>query len=317
MTKITKNISLVIDELIKGNPVALPTETVYGLAANALNKDAVLNIFKIKKRPHFDPLIVHIKNISEIYKYAKYIPEDVFKLADKFSPGPITYVINKKNNIHDLVTAGLKTVAIRIPSHPLIIKVLKNIPFPLAAPSANMFGRISPTSAKDVLKELNGKINYVLEGGKSKIGIESTVLGFENNEVFILRPGFITKSQIENILGKKVQHKIFKTKINSPGLLSSHYAPHTPLYIAEGNIDFDILKKRKAGFLDISKFKNINSLASNLFSELRKMDEKKYTFLVVEKIVNEGLGFAVNDRLQKASSGFIKMLNNELVIVKK
>lgn len=317
MTKITKNISLVIDELIKGNPVALPTETVYGLAANALNKDAVLNIFKIKKRPHFDPLIVHIKNISEIYKYAKYIPEDVFKLADKFSPGPITYVINKKNNIHDLVTAGLKTVAIRIPSHPLIINVLKNIPFPLAAPSANMFGRISPTSAKDVLKELNGKINYVLEGGKSKIGIESTVLGFENNEVFILRPGFITKSQIENILGKKVQHKIFKTKINSPGLLSSHYAPHTPLYIAEGNIDFDILKKRKAGFLDISKFKNINSLASNLFSELRKMDEKKYTFLVVEKIVNEGLGFAVNDRLQKASSGFIKMLNNELVIVKK
>jgi len=317
MTKITKNISLVIDELIKGNLVALPTETVYGLAANALNKDAVLNIFKIKKRPHFDPLIVHIKNISEIYKYAKYIPEDVFKLADKFSPGPITYVINKKNNIHDLVTAGLKTVAIRIPSHPLIIKVLKNIPFPLAAPSANMFGRISPTSAKDVLKELNGKINYVLEGGKSKIGIESTVLGFENNEVFILRPGFITKSQIENILGKKVQHKIFKTKINSPGLLSSHYAPHTPLYIAEGNIDFDILKKRKAGFLDISKFKNINSLASNLFSELRKMDEKKYTFLVVEKIVNEGLGFAVNDRLQKASSGFIKMLNNELVIVKK
>lgn len=317
MTKITKNISLVIDELIKGNPVALPTETVYGLAANALNKDAVLNIFKIKKRPHFDPLIVHIKNISEIYKYAKYIPEDVFKLADKFSPGPITYVINKKNNIHDLVTAGLKTVAIRIPSHPLIINVLKNIPFPLAAPSANMFGRISPTSAKDVLKELNGKINYVLEGGKSKIGIESTVLGFENNEVFILRPGFITKSQIENILGKKVQHKIFKTKINSPGLLSSHYAPHTPLYIAEGNIDFDILKNRKAGFLDISKFKNINSLASNLFSELRKMDEKKYTFLVVEKIVNEGLGFAVNDRLQKASSGFIKMLNNELVIVKK
>jgi L-threonylcarbamoyladenylate synthase len=317
MTKITKNISLVIDELIKGNPVALPTETVYGLAANALNKDAVLNIFKIKKRPHFDPLIVHIKNISEIYKYAKYIPEDVFKLADKFSPGPITYVINKKNNIHDLVTAGLKTVAIRIPSHPLIINVLKNIPFPLAAPSANMFGRISPTSAKDVLKELNGKINYVLEGGKSKIGIESTVLGFGNNEVFILRPGFITKSQIENTLGKKVQHKIFKTKINSPGLLSSHYAPHTPLYIAEGNIDFDILKKLKAGFLDISKFKNINSLASNLFSELRKMDEKKYTFLIVEKIVNEGLGFAVNDRLQKASSGFIKMLNDELVIMKK
>ncbi|HEY5123791.1 MAG TPA: L-threonylcarbamoyladenylate synthase, partial [Ignavibacteria bacterium] len=202
MARIIKNINIVVKELLAGNVSALPTETVYGLAANALDPDAVLKIFEIKKRPHFDPLIVHIHDISEITKYAKYIPDDVFKLAEKFSPGPITYVIRKKNIIHDLVTAGLNTVAIRIPSHKLFRKVLEKLPFPLAAPSANMFGRISPTDAQEVYKELKNKINYILDGGKSKIGIESTVITFDNNNPVILRPGYITRDMIENILDK-------------------------------------------------------------------------------------------------------------------
>ena len=181
MTKITKNMGLVIDELSKGNPVALPTETVYGLAANALSPDAVLKIFQVKRRPHFDPLIVHISDITEINKYAKNIPEDVYRIAEKYSPGPITYVIQKKNIIHDLVTSGLNTVAIRIPSHPLFLKILKELKFPLAAPSANLFGRISPTSAVEVLKELDGKINEKTSINLSSLAVLSLIVFIDEN----------------------------------------------------------------------------------------------------------------------------------------
>ena len=317
MTLITENIDLVINDLIKGNPVALPTETVYGLAANSLNPDAVIRIFKIKRRPHFDPLIVHISDISEINKYCRNIPDDVFKLSEKLSPGPITYVIKKRKIIHDLVTSGLKTVAIRIPSHPLFLRVLKEIKFPLSAPSANLFGRISPTSAKEVLKELNGKINYILDGGKCRIGIESTILGFIDGEIIILRPGYITKSEIENILGKKIFFRKHHGAVLSPGLMKSHYAPRTPLYFIEGYINNKALLKYNAGFFDISKYKSLNNIASNLFSELRKFDEKNFDFIITERVINSGIGYAINDRLEKASSGTIKFEGNAIIFNKK
>jgi len=319
MARIIKNINIAVKELLAGNVTALPTETVYGLAANALDTDAVLKIFEIKKRPHFDPLIVHIHDISEITKYAKYIPDDVFKLAEKFSPGPITYVIRKKNIIHDLVTAGLNTVAIRIPSHKLFRKVLEKLPFPLAAPSANMFGRISPTDAQEVYKELKNKINYILDGGKSKIGIESTVIAFDNNNPVILRPGYVTRDMIENILDKEVRYpgKSKNKKNNSPGLMKMHYSPVTPLYIASDDFDFEIAQKYNAGILDLSSYKSFNSLASNLFSDLRVLDEKKYDFIVTKKILNSGIGYAVNDRLEKASYGKITFDKNKLIFHKK
>ena len=317
MTKITKNTGLVIEELSKGNPVALPTETVYGLAANSLNPDAVLKIFQVKRRPHFDPLIVHISDITEINKYAKNIPDEVYKIADKYSPGPITYVIQKKKIIHDLVTSGLNTVAIRIPSHPLFLKILKELKFPLAAPSANLFGRISPTSAVEVLKELDGKINYILDGGKCKIGIESTILGFYDGEIIILRPGYITKSMIEKITDKKILIRKQKGNINSPGLLKNHYAPRTPLYYIEGEINNKILKLYNAGFFDISKFKSLNNLASNLFSEIRKLDEKNFDFIMMERVINDGIGFAINDRLGKASTGSIRFEENKITFITK
>jgi L-threonylcarbamoyladenylate synthase len=292
---------------------------VYGLAANALNPEAVLKIFEIKKRPHFDPLIVHIYDISEISKYAKYIPDDVYMLAEKFSPGPITFVVRKKNIIHDLVTAGMNTVAIRIPSHKLFLNVLKKLPFPLAAPSANMFGRISPTSAGEVYKELKNKINYILDGGKSRIGIESTVIAFDKNIPVILRPGFITKDKIEQILKKEVKYlsQILNKALLSPGTLKMHYSPITPLYIASEDFNTILLKKYNAGILDMSEYKSVNSLASNLFSDLRKLDEKKYDFIIAKKTLNTGIGYAVNDRLEKASYGKIFFENNKLIFSKK
>jgi L-threonylcarbamoyladenylate synthase len=319
MAKIIRNINLAVKELLAGEAVALPTETVYGLAVNALDAESVLKIFTIKKRPHFDPLIVHISDISEINKFAKYIPDDVFLLAEQFSPGPITFVVKKRNLIPDLVTAGLDTVAIRIPSHTLFRKVLQNLPFPLAAPSANMFGRISPTSAEEVKKELNGKINFILDGGKSRIGIESTVIAFKNNNAVILRPGFITKDKIEKVLKRKVEY--FSNKISqnvsSPGALKIHYSPMTPLYLCNDNFNINILNKLNAVYLDLNKFSNLNELASDLFSEIRKLDEKKYNFIVTKKTDNEGLGYAINDRLEKASHGKIRFSDNKPIITKK
>ena len=221
MTQITKNIETAVEELINGQVVALPTETVYGLSANALVADSVLKIFEIKKRPQFNPLIVHVSNVTELEKYALNIPDDVYALAEKFSPGPITFVLKKKKIIRDVVTSGLDSVALRIPSHPMFREVLQISEIPLAAPSANMFGRISPTTAKEVMKELEGKVNYVLDGGKCKVGIESTVISFLDDRIKILRPGFITKENIENIIGKKV-FRGKNTDITSPGLLKFH-----------------------------------------------------------------------------------------------
>lgn len=316
MTQITKNIEIAVEELISGKVVALPTETVYGLSASALVADSVLIIFEIKKRPQFNPLIVHILDIEDIEKYAKNIPIEVYELAEKFSPGPITFVLKKKKNIPDIVTSGLDSVALRVPSHPMFREVLRTSGIPIAAPSANMFGRISPTTAKEVMKELKGKVNYVLDGGRCKVGIESTVISFLGNGIKILRPGFITKEDIENTIGKKVSGSK-NTNIISPGLLKFHYAPATPLYIVDDIKTLKGLKTKNVGILDFSGYKDLRKLASNFFSLLRKFDESKYDFIAAEKVSSEGLGIAINDRLEKASIGKIILVNGELKIIKK
>ncbi|MCX6164865.1 MAG: L-threonylcarbamoyladenylate synthase [Ignavibacteriae bacterium] len=325
MTEITKKVDIAVSEILKGNVVALPTETVYGLGANGLNKNAVLKIYEVKKRPHFNPLILHIYSIDELKKYAKHIPDEVYKLAECFSPGPITFVLEKKSNIPDIITAGLDSVAIRFPSHKMFRRVLKESCVPIAAPSANMFGRISPVTARDVYKELKGKINYILDGDKCEVGIESTVISFLNDRIRILRPGFVTSKDIEMVIGRslfenrkwnkencKSKYSFIKgNKYLSPGMLKNHYAPNTPLYIVK---DLNLLTKiSKQDFyhIDLSKYKNLKSIASNLFKEFRKADEKKYDFITIQKVENTGLGIAINDRIEKASSGNIETISGK------
>lgn len=324
MTEITKKTGIAVKEILKGNVVALPTETVYGLGANGLNKNAVLKIFEVKKRPHFNPLILHLYGIDDLKKYAKHIPDEVYKLAEAYSPGPITYVLERKSNVPDIVTAGLDSVAVRFPAHKMFREVLKQSKVPIAAPSANRFGRISPVTARDVHKELNGKINYILDGGRCKVGIESTVISFLEGKIKILRPGYITSKDIEKVIGKKLSARKSDNvkgkkdkKYLSPGLLKSHYAPLTPLYILEDLSALTRISKQNFYHIDLSGYKNLKSVASNLFKEFRKADEKKYDFITIQKVENTGLGIAINDRIEKASTGtidtFIGKSNSYLV----
>mgnify|MGYP001163359615 CR=1 FL=1 len=327
-TRIINSVEIAAEEILKGNVVALPTETVYGLGADALNEDAVLKIYETKKRPDFNPLIVHVSDISEFEKYAENIHPDVYKLADFFSPGPITFILKKKSLIPDIVTAGLDTVALRVPYHELFKFVLKLTKTPIAAPSANMFGRISPTAAAEVMKELKGKINYILDGGKSSVGIESTVVSFEGGRVTILRHGYITKEDIEKVIGRKVyefNESLAENRITSPGLLKSHYAPHTPLYLAEHTFDLkrlideldddkiEGLEKESIGIMDFSIYDGFRELSKNLFSDLRNIDERHYKMIFASKVKNVKLGRAINDRLEKASVGTIKYNGRKII----
>jgi len=302
MTQIISDINLAAEEILKGNIVGIPTETVYGLGANALNEDAVIKIFEAKERPRFNPLIVHLFEIDEVAKYVTGIPENFIKLYEKFSPGPITYVLNKNNTISDIVTAGNETVAIRFPSHKVFRELLKKVKVPIAAPSANRFGRISPTNAQDVVKELQGKINYILEGGSSEVGIESTVVDLSGNKPVVLRHGSISREEIEEVIGKTENILTLNEseKFNSPGMLLNHYAPVTPLVIVENEKELKNYKDKKYGVLDLNKYSDLKETAKHLFSDLRKLDEEGYESIVAYKVKDEGIGIAINDRLEKA-----------------
>lgn len=303
MTKIIKNTDTAVRELLSGNIVALPTETVYGLGANALNAEAVVKIYEAKQRPRFNPVIVHVTDADEFEKYAEEIPQAVYKLAEKFSPGPISYVLKKRKIIPDMVTAGNDSVALRIPSHGLFQKVLMEAGVPVCAPSANRFGKISPTSAEEVLKELDGRINFILDGGKCSIGIESTVVSFIDEEIRILRHGFITKEEIEKVTGKTAGSK--PDKLISPGMMKVHYAPNTPLYFVNGFEEVKKFKDKRIGVLNFSKYRDNREIALNLFSDLRILDEMNFDFIVCKKTEDEGLGMAINERLEKAASGYL------------
>lgn len=316
-TSITQDVSKVRICLIKGEVVAIPTETVYGLAANALKPEAVLKIYEIKDRPRFNPLILHLSDSKEIENYAKEIPDYAYKLLKKFSPGALTYIFKKRDIIPDIVSAGLKTVAVRIPSHPVARELLKSINFPLAAPSANRSGKISPTSSEQVHKELNGRIEYILDGGQCEIGLESTVIDCTTKKIIMLRRGVITKEDLEKATRKKVYEKEEVKTITSPGQMSSHYAPETPLYLIK---DKDVKPESfnsTVGFLNFSKYSNIKEIAKNLFKDLRELDEKHYSYIIAAKVNNEGIGRAINDRLERASSGYITLHKSRIKIIPK
>ncbi len=308
-----ENIKLAGSIIKKGGLVAFPTETVYGLGANALNPYAVAKIFEVKNRPTFDPLIVHISKIEWLEKLTKEIDERAFKLIEKFWPGPLTLVLPKSQIVPDIVTAGLPTVAIRMPSHPVALALIESSETPISAPSANRFGYISPTTAEHVEKQLGDKIDLILDGGRCPIGVESTVLSLIDDEPAILRPGGLPVEEIEKVMGKvKIQTK--SEKPLSPGQLLKHYSPRTPVKIFKSideikeneNIGILLFKKLdvdiKAKHIEIlSETGNLVEAAGNLFSALYRLDEANVDIIYAQEVPEVGLGLAIMDRLRKAS----------------
>ena len=314
--KITTDINLAINSLKIGKLVAIPTETVYGLAGNALNENALKQIFILKKRPLHNPLILHISSYEKLQEITKNIPFKAKKLAKKFWPGPLTLVLNKKNKISKTVSAGKSTIAVRVPNHPLTLKLLNSIDFPLAAPSANPSGFISPTSATHVSNFFKDGLDVILNGGSCSKGLESTIIGFENQDPILYRHGAIPISEIENCIGT-IGRKI-KNDLNpsSPGMLSRHYSPRTPIILVNSFSKYIYQNKhKKIGVLSfenkesyslaiqqeiLSKSGNINEAAKNFYSALHSLDSKNLDIIITTLLPEIGLGKTINDRLKRA-----------------
>jgi L-threonylcarbamoyladenylate synthase len=298
--------------------VALPTETVYGLAADALKPEAAASIFAIKERPHFDPLIVHLPARDWLDRVAR-IPEGdralVEQLTRRFWPGPFTLVLPRQALIPDIVAAGLETVAVRMSSHPVFAQVMRVFGGPVAAPSANRFGRISPTTAQHVLEELHGRVPLILDGGPTRIGLESTIVAVGNGGISILRSGPITAEELSEY---PVNEEIKKNgTVSAPGQLETHYAPRTPLRLVDHASTFLLEPNQRVGLLAwrtpdaTGRFSVIRVLnpdgdlakaAANLFRFLRELDALNLDAIVAEKVPEEGLGTAIMDRLRRAAT---------------
>jgi L-threonylcarbamoyladenylate synthase len=294
--------------LDKGDCIGVPTETVYGLAANAYSSLAVKKIFKLKKRPKNNPLIVHYSNIKSLKKDCL-INNNFIKLYKKFSPGPITYVLKLKKNskISKYVTNNQKNLAVRFPRHKIFKNLLKNLNYPLAAPSANITTRLSAVQASDVKDEFGSKIKYILDGGRCNVGLESTIVNLTSKPV-ILRLGGLDIVKIKKILKEKVGLQTNSKKKKFPGQSQLHYSPGIPLKInvkkPKNNEAFLLVKKRKitlSNYYYLSKKNDLNEIAKNLYSMLRKMKNRGFKSIAVEKIKNQGLGKTINDRLKRAS----------------
>ncbi|WP_340202096.1 L-threonylcarbamoyladenylate synthase [Ascidiimonas sp. W6] len=320
MALCTQNTDQAAALLNEGKLVAIPTETVYGLAAKASLPEAVKQIFKVKNRPANNPLILHFPNLEAALPYIKTPKEEVLQLSQTFWPGPLTLLLEKSDLVPEVVTAGSTRVAIRVPSHPLTLELLEKLDAPLAAPSANPSGYISPTMALHVEKQLGEKIPMILDGGACKRGIESTILGWDQFDVpTIYRMGSITPEAIANCIGKTpILLNSESKKIEAPGMLSKHYAPKTPTLITN-NVEEVILrhqnkkiglirsipnKKNKWVFKEIilSETGNFEEIASNLYSKMHEMDAVQADLLIIEMVPEEGVGIAINDRLRRAAS---------------
>jgi L-threonylcarbamoyladenylate synthase len=315
MVEIGKDIEKATKLLRAGQLVAIPTETVYGLAANALDSDAVLKVFAAKNRPFFDPLIIHVANQKTALLYANFHDSRLLLLTEKFWPGPLTLLLPKKNIIPDIVTSGLGQVAVRVPNHPVALKLLELTQLPLAAPSANPFGYVSPTHALHVKNQLGDRIDYILDGGPCSVGLESTIVGIEDNQVCIYRLGGLAIEAIEKLVGK-VELRINNSgDPKAPGQLKSHYAPKTQMIIGDlhdliqthqskklavicfGNKNFDL---ENTQVFNLSKNENLEEAAINLFRYLRESDESGADLIIAEFVPDHGLGRAINDRLRRA-----------------
>jgi len=298
----------------EGKLVVFPTETVYGLGTNAFNSLAVTKIFEVKQRPYFNPIIVHIADFKDLERLCLKIDKKTKILVQKFWPGPLTLVLLKNSVVPDIVTAGTETVAIRMPSHPVALKLIKKAKVPIAAPSANPFGYLSPTKVEHVAEQIREKIDLIIDGGKCPIGIESTVLDMTSKPT-ILRPGGLPLEEIENVIGK-TEISTLSNHPRSPGQLPRHYSPKTPIKISK-NKNFNGLKDIKAGFLAfkppknklpfekievLSPTGNLREAASNLFSSLHRLDKAGLDIIYAEPVPETGLGKAIMNRLHKAES---------------
>ena len=334
-----------VEKLKSGEVVVLPTETVYGLAANALDSDAVEKIFKIKGRPHNDPLILHVLNKEWLQKFSNYGPyaDRVDRIVEKFWPGPVTVVLPKKDIIPDCVTSGLPTVAIRCPRHEIFRKILKLVNFPLAAPSANPFGYVSPTSADQVRQTLGNLVDVIVDGGKCDVGLESTIVDLTSETVKILRPGAITAQEISDAIDEPVvDYNSYVVSVNPkcPGQLKQHYCTNTKLVLFEhdgqpnisakfnGKVAIIFNNKRPLDCADGISGENIqgksvfwfsetgdqSDIARNMFSLLQNLDNAGYDVIFCEKPEIRGLGVAINDRLLRAAAKFSSKQNEQASI---
>ena len=302
------NLKKIVKYLKKGGLVGIPTETVYGLAGNAYSDTTVKKIYQIKKRPSKNPLIIHYYSLAELEKDA-ILNKIFFKLYKKFCPGPITFVLRKKHfsNISVHASSKLKTIAVRFPDHFIVKKILKKIPFPLAIPSANKSGGVSPTSPIDVADEFKKKLKFIINGGSCKIGLESTVVDL-TGKLKILRPGYISGKKIGQVIHVKVKLNKNSKKIKSPGMLKKHYSPDIPMKLNQKKsgkdnafITFGKNYKKTRHTFNLSKKSNLNEAAKNLYKTFRKIKKMKYKKISVVKIPNRGIGIAINDRLKHAA----------------
>ncbi|RDY23576.1 threonylcarbamoyl-AMP synthase [Romboutsia maritimum] len=317
-------------ELLKsGKTVIFPTETVYGLGANALDECAVKKIYEAKGRPSDNPLIVHIYDEKEVYDLAKDVNEKAKLIMKEFWPGPITIILNKKSIVPDTTSGGLDTVAIRMPSHKIAREIIKQAGIPIAAPSANISGRPSPTKAKHVYEEMDGRVDGMILGGDSNFGVESTVLDLTEDVPMILRPGSVTKEALEEIIGNvqldpSLRNKEDNKKAKAPGMKYTHYSPNAQVYIVSGN-DINVMnrinelvkinkeKGLKTGVMCLDKNKDkysgeiiklgntLEEVASNLFDALIEMDKRKIDIIYSEEFPTYGVGQAIMNRLLKSA----------------
>jgi L-threonylcarbamoyladenylate synthase len=314
MAEIGTDLVKAADLLNNNEVIGIPTETVYGLAGNALDNEAITKIFSVKDRPFFNPLIVHTFSISQIEKYVSSFPKKAKILAENFMPGPLTLLLPKKQLVPDLITAGLPNVAIRIPNHRITLELLKKLDFPLAAPSANPFGYVSPTTAQHVDNQLGKRIKYILDGGSCEVGIESTIIGFENDKPIIYRKGGLAIESIEDLIGKVLINEHSESNPAAPGMLKSHYSPNLAVEIWQKNKEIKIERVGAISFsnylpninpknqLILSKSGDYHEAARNVFACLRAAENLDIELLYIELLPEIGLGRAINDRLRRAAA---------------
>lgn len=317
MPVITNDIYKVAESLLQEEVAAIPTETVYGLAADIFSEKAIRRIYAVKQRPLFNPLIVHIASVAEMHKVAESVPAMAIQLAERFWPGPLTLLLPKKAIIPDLVTAGKKTVAVRVPNHGLTLSLLQQLPFPLAAPSANPFGSISPTTAEHVAAYFKDEFPFILDGGPCKKGIESTIIGFNENGAIIYRYGSLPIEEIEQITGPLQEYIRNEEHPQAPGMLLRHYAPATQT-ILSNDIEKSIRENsgKKMGLILFSNsYTGISAAvveilspqglmeeaASNLYAAMHRLDMHGLDLIIAERFPDKGLGRSINDRLERAS----------------
>lgn len=302
---ISKDIDSALNALKSGELIGLPTETVYGLGADALNIEAVKKIFIAKGRPADHPLIVHIGSVEEIMFWAENIPDEAWTLAKHFWPGPMTLILKKKNHVPDIVTGGQKTIGLRVPNHPMALELLKKFGGGIAAPSANRFTKVSPTTAQHVADDLKDSVDLILDGGPCEVGIESTIIDLSSKNISILRPGAVTAEDLKNILGFEVPLAT-KSEVKAPGQHEVHYSPQAKIILAqESEVDEVKEKLKKQNITHVKVWKtaqnNLNQMAKALYNEFRNADTQKIEVLIVIPPTNSGIGIAINDRLKRAA----------------